>query len=196
MRSATFSHRHELAGSGTYTRHDAGAGWYVVGTLMASAVALALGLVAAARAPYGPLTLPWWAPEPWTLAVAAGAVALVTAIAGGLVARQHGELPILVAWAMSPFYLALTLGVLWAVALFGLHAPIPALALSVVLLGAVIATMLGFFILSRDGMWWMLPALAAAGAAVAFSAVVYALNPYILDPALLEAASARLGVAL
>jgi len=112
------------------------------------------------------------------------------------VARHHGELSILVAWAMSPFYLALTLGVLWAVALFGLHAPIPALALSVVLLGAVIATMLGFFILSRDGMWWMLPALAAAGAAVAFSAVVYALNPYILDPALLEAASARLGVAL
>jgi tryptophan-rich sensory protein len=137
--------------------------------------------------PYGVLDTPWWAPEPWAVGAALGGMYLFSGIAAWLIVRQRHVLDVLVHWMMPAFYVQLVLTALWAVALFGLDAPIPALSIAIVLVAFVGLNLLRFSLLSAEAWKIMLPVLLAVGLLLAFSSIMFALNqdgPMFVVPAI------------
>ncbi len=128
--------------------------------------------------PFGSLAVPRGLVHPYALAAPVAIIYGLLGLAGWLAFRRRDDdLRIFVGSAMSAFRVVPLLGILWTVALFGLHSPIISLGLGILLVGAVVIAMIRFAPLSRGAGLLLLPILAAATSAATFSGVLIALNP-------------------
>jgi translocator protein len=181
MRSATVTH----PGRDNYydlptTRRDvwAGAGGLILLMLGCNIVPAAVVALQYARpgALFGGLEVPFWTPPAVAWAAVGFAMHTMMGIAAWLIVKQR-DVSILGHWAIGPFEMQLALGGLAAVALFGLHVPVAALALLGVQALALTDAMLRKFILSRPAVWLLLPCLLAVMAMTAWVGVVTDMNP-------------------
>ena len=123
---------------------------------------------------YRPLAKPPWTPPELAFPIAWTILYVLMGIAAGLVwrGRHRGRRR-----AVGLFLIQLALNVLWSPVFFGLHAPAAGLAVILLLLAALVATLVAFFPVSRAAFWLMVPYLAWVGYAATLNLGICLLNP-------------------
>ena len=144
--------------------------------LLCLAVGWVSGLTteAAIVAWYRPLVKPPWTPPDAVFPIAWTILYLLMGIAAGLVwRRRHRDRRRAIGW----FLVQLAFNVLWSPVFFGLHSPAGGLAVILLLLAALVATLVAFFAISRTAFWLLVPYLLWVGYATTLTIAICALNP-------------------
>ena len=144
--------------------------------LLCLAVGWVSGLTteAAIVAWYRPLAKPSWTPPEIAFPIAWTILYVLMGIAAGLVwRRRHRDRR----RAIGLFLVQLALNVLWSPVFFGLHSPAGGVAVILLLLAALVATLVAFLAISRTAFWLMVPYLLWTGYATALVIGICALNP-------------------
>jgi tryptophan-rich sensory protein len=144
--------------------------------LLCLAVGWVSGLTteAAIVAWYRPLAKPSWTPPDAAFPIAWTILYVLMGIAAGLVwTRRHRGRRRAIGW----FLIQLALNVLWSPVFFGLHSPAGGLAVILLLLAALVATLVAFFAISRAAFWLLVPYLLWVGYATTLAIAICALNP-------------------
>ena len=121
---------------------------------------------------YRPLAKPSWTPPEIAFPIAWTILYVLMGIAAGLIWRRRGSRR-----AIGLFLIQLALNVLWSPVFFGLHSPAGGLAVILLLLAALVATLAAFFPISRTAFWLMVPYLLWVGYATTLVIGMGALNP-------------------
>ena len=125
----------------------------------------------AVRGWYPSLVLPPATPPDWVFPPVWAALCLTMGVAAWLVWRRAGATRPLRLWGWQ-----LAASALWGPAFFGLHNPPLALAVILVMLALIVATMHSFVRLNRIAVWLMLPYLLWSGFAAYLNAGFWWLN--------------------
>ena len=144
--------------------------------LLCLAVGWVSGLTteAAVVAWYRPLAKPPWTPPDAAFPIVWTILYLLMGIAAGLVwRRRHRDRRKAIGW----FLVQLAFNVLWSPVFFGLHSPAGGLAVILLLLVALVATLVAFFAISRTAFWLLVPYLLWVGYAATVIIGICALNP-------------------
>ena len=144
--------------------------------LLCLAVGWVSGLTteAAIVAWYRPLAKPSWTPPDAAFPIAWTILYVLMGIAAGLVwTRRHRGRRRAIGW----FLIQLALNVLWSPVFFGLHSPAGGLAVILLLLAALAATLVAFYPISRAAFWLLVPYLLWVGYATTLTIAICALNP-------------------
>jgi len=123
---------------------------------------------------YHPLAKPSWTPPDAAFPIAWTILYVLMGIAAGLVwrRRHRGRRA-----AIGLFLIQLAFNVLWSPVFFGLHSPAGGLAVVLLLLAALVATLVAFFAISRAAFWLLVPYLLWVGYATTLVIGICALNP-------------------
>ena len=123
---------------------------------------------------YRPLAKPSWTPPDAAFPIAWTFLYILMGIAAGLVwrRRHRGRRA-----AIGLFLIQLAFNVLWSPVFFGLHSPAGGLAVILLLLAALAATLVAFFAISRAAFWLLVPYLLWVGYAATLVIGICALNP-------------------
>ena len=79
--------------------------------------------------------------------------------------------------AIGLFLMQLAVNVLWSPVFFGLQSPAGGLAVILLLLAALVATLFAFYSISRAAFWLLVPYLLWVGYATTLTIAICALNP-------------------
>jgi benzodiazapine receptor len=121
---------------------------------------------------YLSLTQPPGTPPAWVFGPIWTVLYIMIGVAGWMVWRHASGVRPLRLWGWQ-----LAANAAWTPAFFGLHSPVLALAVSVVLLGLIVLTIRAFWRLCRPAGWLMLPYLAWSCYATYLSAGFWWMNP-------------------
>lgn len=150
--------------------------WMVlIGFLLLSFFAAAVGAIYPPGEWYAGLVKPSWNPPNWVFGPVWTVLYFCIGLSGWLVWRRSGwrsAAPALVVYALQ-----LILNAAWSWLFFGLHRPGLAFAEIVVLWIGILATVLMFKRLSRPAAWLLLPYLCWVGFAAALNLALWQLNP-------------------
>lgn len=142
-----------------------------VGLCLLVGAAEAAMATSAARGWYLSLTYPFGTPPIWVFGPVWTVLYVMIGAAGWLVWRRTGAGRPLRLWGWQ-----LAANAAWTPALFGLHSPALAFAVSLALLGLIMLTIHAFARLCRPAAWLMLPYLAGSGYAAYLAAGLWWLN--------------------
>ena len=150
--------------------------WFgLLGWLIASFGAAALGAFFMPGAWYDSLNKPSWNPPGWVFGPVWSALYTMMAVAAWQVWQQGGfsnqRKPLL--W----FIAQLALNAVWSPLFFGLHRPGIAFGEILLLWGAIVGTMVAFYPVSRAAMCLLIPYLAWVSFATVLNFTLWKLNP-------------------
>ncbi|MCB4767179.1 tryptophan-rich sensory protein [Ancylobacter sp. Lp-2] len=124
---------------------------------------------------YAGLVKPAWTPPDAVFPVAWTTLYVLMAVALWRLWQLHGPSPAR-RLAVALFFLQLALNALWSPVFFGLEAPGAALAVIILLIGAVVATIWASSRVDTIAAWLLAPYLLWLGYATALNAAIVAMN--------------------
>lgn len=124
---------------------------------------------------YTQLNKPWFTPPDWVFGPVWTALYILMGISLFLVVKEGIKKP-LVRQGVLIFAGQLVLNVAWSLLFFGLQSPMLGLIGIILLYGAIIATIISFYKVSKPAAWLLIPYIAWVSIATALNVMILVLN--------------------